>query len=76
MMTPRQAELLAYIRRYRETEDIAPSVREIAKALGVTAATIQRHLDALEDTGVIRRSPGIPRSIRILEETVTPVPLQ
>ncbi len=65
-MTRRQAEVLAYIRRYRETEEMAPTVREIAKALDVTPMTIQRHLDALEDAGAIVRVPRCPRSIRIV----------
>jgi repressor LexA len=65
-MTTRQSQVLAYIRRYRETEGIAPSVREIAAAMGIRPNAAQCHLNALEAAGAIKRSPGIPRSIRIL----------
>jgi repressor LexA len=71
-MTPRQAEVLAYIGRYLATEGMAPSVREIATFLKVRPNAAQCHLNALEAAGAIRRSPGIPRSIRILETEHSP----
>lgn len=63
--TPRQAEVLDYIRRYRIDHEMAPSVREIGKFLGVGSTQAQRLLDALEASGAIQRVPRIPRSIRL-----------
>jgi repressor LexA len=65
--TPRQAQVLDYIRRYRLDHEMAPSVREIASFLGVAVNAAQCHLNALEAAGAIRRVPGIPRSIRVIE---------
>lgn len=51
--------LSAYIRR----NHYFPSHRDIAKACRLNAATVVRHLDLLEAHGLIRREPGVARSI-------------
>ena len=65
-LTPRQAEVLDYVRRYRIDHEMAPCVREVARFLGVAPNAAQCHLNALEAAGAISRVPGIPRSIRIV----------
>jgi DNA-binding MarR family transcriptional regulator len=40
-----------------------PSVREIAAAIGRSPSTVHRHLRELERDGLIRRRPGLARSL-------------
>lgn len=65
-MTPRQNEVLAYLRAYISDHGYPPSVREVATFLGTSIPTAKRHLDALEAQQAITRAPGVPRAIRIL----------
>jgi len=86
-LTPRQREILEYIRRYIEEYGYSPSLTEIAracpgKAKGNAAAlsTIHKHLDALKRKGYIafERSRYLGFYIRLLDgraEQVIDVPV-
>jgi len=63
-LTDRQAETAEIVRQYIEEHEYSPSVRDVAKQLGVTVNGATRHLDVLEEKGVIRRTSGVARSIR------------
>lgn len=65
-LTPRQSEVVALIRQHVNTAGFPPSTRELADALGVSSTAVEGHLSALQKKGVLRRSPGIARGIRIL----------
>lgn len=63
-LTPRQSEILSFIREGAEERGVIPSVREIMARFGFTSpATVASHLDLLEKKGVIGREPGRSRSI-------------
>lgn len=67
-LTPRQRQILAFIRRRRHETGYPPTRAEIAKAFGfrsVNAAV--DHLKALARQGVIALQPGASRGIRLLE---------
>jgi len=65
-LTPRQEEVLRIIATYLKESGYPPSLREIAAKLGVkNVFGIQRHLDALEKKGVLARTGGSSRSIRL-----------
>lgn len=65
-LTPRQAEVLAFIKDSIRSEGKVPTVREIASALGVRApGTVQDHLKALEQKGYLSREKGTSRNIRV-----------
>jgi len=50
-----------------------PTVREIGHRLGIrSSCTVQRHLDALERKGYLRRAPGKARRIRLLGQWADP----
>jgi predicted transcriptional regulator len=51
-MTDNRSHILEYIR----TRDYSPTVREIAKSLGLGASTVQYHLERLERDGLISRN--------------------
>ena len=46
-------------------EGYPPSVREMAAGAYLAPSTVIRHLDKLEAWGLIRREPGLPRSVRL-----------
>jgi len=65
----RQREILDFISQFIQKYEYAPTLNEIAKAMGVKSlATIHEHLTALEKKGILRRGTGEVRSIEIMEE--------
>jgi len=56
-LTPRQVEILRYIRDVRMREGYSPSLQEMGDALGLTKVTVFEHVAALERKGVLTRGP-------------------
>jgi repressor LexA len=72
-LTPRQSEILSFIREGAEERGVIPSVREIMARFGFTSpATVASHLDLLEKNGVIRRESGRSRNIILKDFTPRP----
>lgn len=67
-LTERQREVLDVIREHIERLGVAPSIQELARALGIRGPTAQQHLKALERKGFIALLPGRARGIRLLRE--------
>jgi repressor LexA len=67
-LSKRQQMILDYIKEEVMNKGYPPSVREIAKAVGLaSSSTVHGHLARLEDKGYIRRDPTKPRAIEILD---------
>ena len=67
VLTPRQAEVLGFIMSFQAEHGYAPSIREIAVAIGTTSTNgIIDHLLALERKGRISRDDIKSRAIRVL----------
>ena len=67
-LSPKQAEILAYIKDYILTRHYPPSVRDICGAVGLkSTSSVHAHLNALERFGYIRRDPSLPRCLEILD---------
>jgi len=65
-LTKRQQEVLAGIRLIFAETGYPPTVRELGERLGLrSSCTVQRHLEALERKGFIRRNPTKARTIEI-----------
>jgi repressor LexA len=65
-LTPRQAQILEWIRRFRDETGFPPTRSEIAKALGFRSINAaEAHLKALARKGAIDLLPGASRGIRI-----------
>lgn len=61
-----QRAVFDFICKTIDNDGIAPSVREIAQAVGVkSTSTVQYNLDILESKGFIERSSNLKRTIRI-----------
>jgi len=78
-LTERQKEVLQGIHDIYRKKGYPPTVREIGERLGLrSSCTVQRHLEALERKGYIRRDRTKARSIEILkapDPTMIPVPM-
>ena len=78
-LTPRQREILQFIKNYYQEHHCSPTYAEIAAAVGLSSmATIFTHIKALERKGYLRRQKGTARGIEILaqDEPVTDSTLQ
>jgi len=65
-LTPRQREVLEFLKEYISERGYPPTLREVARELGIKwTKGIEKHLQALEKKGYIKRFPGA-RSIEIL----------
>ncbi len=63
----RQGQILDFIRQHIQTNGSAPTLRQIADAIGVSSlATVHEHLTTLEQKGLIKRKPGKTRSIDLV----------
>lgn len=63
----RQNDCLRFIQRTMDERGLAPSYDEIGAALGLASKSgVHRLVTGLEDRGAIRRIPGKPRAMEIL----------
>lgn len=68
-LTARQRQLLGFIQAYQSDNGMAPTLEEMAEAMGVRSlATIHEHLAKMEWKGCIRRSPRESRSIVTVDD--------
>lgn len=61
-----QQKILRYIQRTLDERGVAPSVREIGDAVGLSStSSVQYNLNKLERMGCIERDPNCKRTIRL-----------
>lgn len=69
MMTPRMKQTLDFIKSYFEEQGYAPTVAEIAKALGLKSTGVtHRYIKSLVEIGAITLLPGKKRNIMLNEK--------
>lgn len=72
-LTTKQQRVLDVIRGAMRHSGQPPTVREIGREIGVqSSCTVQRHLDALEKKGFIRRNRYKYRSIELTDSPIPP----
>jgi repressor LexA len=70
-LTGRQQQILDYLVKEVQEKGYAPSVREIADALGLRSpSTVHQHLTALEQKGCIRRHGDRMRALEVMDKTL------
>lgn len=77
-LTPRQQQVLEFIRESVRTDGYPPTVREICTALGLSSpSTVHAHLANLERLGLIKRDPTKPRALDLASacKPARPLPL-
>ncbi|HPT49870.1 MAG TPA: transcriptional repressor LexA [Accumulibacter sp.] len=73
-LTPRQQEILDFIRRTLENLGAPPTRAEIASAFGFASHNAaEEHLKALAKKGIIVLEPGSARGIRLVEQLGLPL---
>ena len=73
-LTPRQQEILAFIRNSMEVFDMPPTRAEIASAFGFASPNAaEDHLRALSRKGAITLESGSARGIRLVEQLGLPL---
>lgn len=66
VLTPRQRQILAFIRDFAAAHNRPPTVREIQHALNISSTSVvDYNLNKLEEKGELRRNRNISRGIEI-----------
>ncbi len=66
-LTPRQEQILIFIKKQISQKGYPPTVREIGEAVGLSSSsTVHSHLAKLEQKGFIRRSSSKTRAIEVV----------
>ncbi len=75
-LTPRQAEILAFIRDYQQETGYPPTRSEIARKMGFKSPNAaEEHLRALERKQAIEMLPGTSRGIRLTTQEQNGLPI-
>lgn len=61
-----QGQYLAFIDAYTRVNLRPPAEADIQRRFGVTPPSVHQIILSLERSGLIRRQPGVPRSIEVL----------
>lgn len=64
--TDKQGQYLAFIYAYERLHRQPPAETDMRRHFGVTPPTVHHMVLKLEQLGFIRRTPGKPRSIKLL----------
>ena len=68
-ISPKQSEILEYIKSEILNRGYPPAVREICEAVHLkSTSSVHSHLETLEKNGYIRRDPTKPRAIEIVDD--------
>ena len=68
-ITPKQQEILDFIKSEILNKGYPPAVRDICEAVHLkSTSSVHSHLETLEKNGYIRRDPTKPRAIEIMDD--------
>lgn len=67
----RQRQIVDFIQQHIQGNGTAPTLRQIADAIGVSSlATVHEHLATLQEKGIIKRKSGKTRAIELVDKTM------
>jgi DNA-binding MarR family transcriptional regulator len=64
--TAKQGQYLTYMHHYTKIHRVAPAETDLQRYFGVSAPAVHDMVKTLERNGLIERTPGVGRSIRVL----------
>jgi repressor LexA len=70
--TPRQAEILTFVRDYIHKNGYSPTYDEIAERFDITKVTVFEHLSILEERGLVHREKHKARSLELASHLELP----
>jgi SOS-response transcriptional repressor LexA len=65
--TPRQRQVLDFIKEYRHLQGYSPILQEVADNFGFSRFTAHHHVNELIDCGLLRRRSAGARDYEVLE---------
>ena len=69
-ITPKQQEILDYIKEEILKKGYPPTVREICETVSLkSTSSVHSHLESLEKNGYLRRDPTKPRAIEVCDDS-------
>lgn len=68
-LTPRQLQLVDFVRDYTAENRVSPTYQQIADKLGVSKVTVVCHVEELERKRVIKRRKHASRSLEIIQDS-------
>lgn len=69
-ITPKQEQILEYIKEIILKKGYPPTVRDICDAVNLkSTSSVHSHLETLEKNGYIKRDPTKPRAIEIIDDS-------
>jgi DNA-binding MarR family transcriptional regulator len=74
--TPKQGQYLAFIHAYTLVIGRPPAEADLQRFFQVTPPSVHQMVLTLEQSGLIRRQPGVARSIEVLVEPEALPPLR
>lgn len=66
-LTPREIEVLGYYDTFTAREGHAPTLQEVATALGVSKQRIEKQLGYLQASGYVERERQTARGVRVVK---------
>ena len=66
-LTVKQATVVITIRNFAHIHGYPPTIRELCSLLHIARGTVVQHLNSCQRKGVLRRQPGKPRTLEILQ---------
>lgn len=66
VFTPKQGQYLAFIHAFSKIHRQPPAQADLQRYFGTSAPTIHSMIVRLEELGLIERTPGAARAIRVL----------
>ena len=67
-LTKKQLAVLQFIEDFEEEKGYSPSYREIMAGLELSSVSaVAEHIDNLVGKGVLKKNPGEPRSLEVLD---------
>ena len=68
-LTKKQKEILDFVTQFIQTNEYAPSYKEIAEYFGLSStATVHEHIKSLEDKGLISSNKNVARSLEVIQQ--------
>ena len=68
-LSPRQRQILAFIREFQRAHGYPPTVREIGQAVGISSTSVvDYNLKVLRKLGLLRRDAEVSRGLELLED--------
>jgi repressor LexA len=69
-LTKRQREIYEYLKDHIRSRGYAPSIAEIGKQFNLSSpATVHKHLEHLQEKGLIRKQQNLSRAIEVIPES-------